>query len=96
MLKEERSSKEELMADKQSIERKSKEFIESQQRQMEELNQAKVRYYYNYISTVAPVCLCLTPKNIANSRLAGAHHLNYGISREESNLHTDDTRELAL
>ena len=42
VLKEERSSKEELLADKQSIERKSKEFIESQQRQMEELNQAKV------------------------------------------------------
>lgn len=43
VLKEERMSKEELLADKQSIERKSKEFIENQQRKMEELNQAKVR-----------------------------------------------------
>lgn len=43
VLQEERRAKEEIIANKQNIERKSKEFIESQQRKLEELNQAKVR-----------------------------------------------------
>lgn len=43
VLQEERRAKEEIIVNKQSIERKSKEFIESQQKKMEELNQAKVR-----------------------------------------------------
>ena len=43
VLREERMAKEEILANKQSIERKSKEFIENQQRKLEELNQAKVR-----------------------------------------------------
>ena len=43
VLQEERRAKEEIIANKQNIERKSKEFIESQQKKMEELNQAKVR-----------------------------------------------------
>lgn len=42
-LEDERKAKEEVLTNKQSIERKSKEFIENQQKQMEELNQAKVR-----------------------------------------------------
>ena len=44
VLEEERRSKDEIMAGRVSIERKSKEFIENQQRKMEELNQAKVGY----------------------------------------------------
>ena len=43
VLQEERRAKEEVIANKQNIERKSKEFIEGQQKRMEELNQAKVR-----------------------------------------------------
>ena len=42
VLAEERKAKEEALANKQSVEKKSKEFIESQQKKMEELNQAKV------------------------------------------------------
>ena len=56
MLQEERSSKEEILANKQSIERKSKEFIENQQRQMEELNQAKVRISLVYCLQSASLC----------------------------------------
>lgn len=43
VLQEERRAKEEIMANKQNIERKSKEFIERQQKTIEELSQAKVR-----------------------------------------------------
>ena len=45
VLQEERRAKEEIIANKQNIERKSKEFIESQQRKLEELNLAKVRQF---------------------------------------------------
>ena len=52
MLEEERRSKDEILASKQSIERKSKEFIENQQRKMEELNVAKV-------CVCVCVCVCV-------------------------------------
>ena len=42
MLEEERRAKDDILASRQSIERKSKDFIENQQRKMEELNLAKV------------------------------------------------------
>ena len=45
VLQEERRAKEEIIANKQNIEKKSKEFIENQQKKMEQLNQAKVREY---------------------------------------------------
>ena len=79
-----------MMSSKDYIQRRSKEFIENQQKKMEELNSAKVRQSDMYV--LSPYCLSLSLSQASSDKQVKELQHQLGLLKSQLS-HSEETQK---